>query len=310
VKTRLALLTSLAVLPLTTFGSSALAAEPASAPPQPAEPASAQGEPAGEAGKEPERRLAVAEAERSITFGEKILAPELDFDITHMGSSTYANLALVAGYGLTNDLNVRATILPLQLAAPGPSAFRYGQPTENVGPSVGATYRIRTGKVELGGNLDFGVSAVPNSSGIIITPGVPVRIHLGEKIRIDTGVSVPISRLTATTTTGVYRSTPVASDTASTTGGLNIPASILYDITEPLHIGVSTAFMVMDVSRWSATSSIPASIYTGYAIAGKDGPILDIDPILTFPTLLTPGASPAAHADYFVGLALEGWIYL
>ncbi len=272
-------------------------------------PGSTEREGAGEATSE--GRLPVAEAERPLTLPALVLNPELDFDITRLGGGTYANLALVGAMGLTGDLTVRATLLPLQLAAPGPAAFRYGQATENVGPSVGTTYRFRKGNVEVGGSLDFGISTVPNSSGLIITPGVPLRLHVGKRMRIDTGAYVPISRLTGTATTRTLPPATLPADVFTTTAGLSVPVSLLYDLTEPLHIGASSAFAVADVSRWSATASIPVSLFTGYAVAGKDGPLLDIDPFLAFPTLLTPGDSQVTHsADYVVGLALGGFLYL
>jgi hypothetical protein len=246
----------------------------------------------------------------------KIANAELDFDIARLSGATYANLALAASYGLTDDLTIRATLLPLQLAGPGPSAFRYGQVSDsaNVGPLVGVSYALRRDRVEVALSLDAGFSTIPNSAGLLFTPGVPVRIHAGKGIRVDTGVYLPFSRLASTSTVATSPSTTPAEATSNVftdTLGLTIPASILYDITEPLHVGVGTAFQVGDVSEWSSTAAVPLSLFTGYAIAGKEGPLLDIDPFLTFPALLTPGAPKTTDAkDFMVGLSLGGFLYL
>jgi hypothetical protein len=299
-KTRLSSLAPLAALPVLAHAPMALAQEPAG-------PGAGAQE---EAGHE-ELRLPIAEAERPITLPAHILSPEIDFDITRSNGGTYANLALVGAYGLTDELGIRATVLPLQLAAPGPNPFRYGQPTENVGPSVGATYRLSAGHVEFGASLDVAVSTIPNSSGIIFTPGIPVRFHVGKQIRVDTGLYIPINRLATTTTTQSFPAQSTPSDAATTTAGFDVPLSFLYDVTEPLHVGVSTAFTVADDSQWSNTATIPVSFFTGYAVAGKEGPILDIDPFFTFPQLLTPGEASTTHAaDYMIGLSLAAYLYL
>ena len=65
---------------------------------------------------------------------------------------------------------------------------------------------------------------------------------------------------------------------------------------------------------------VPLGIFAGYAVGGKNGPILDIDPFFGWPALITPGVEtggtckncPGHFNPGFitVGLALGGFIYL
>lgn len=278
----------------------ALAAQSARAEPSGAEPVKEGAS---------EGRLPVAEAERPITLPRFVLSPELDFDVTHLaGVGSFGNLSLGASFGITDDFSVRAQVLPLQLAGPAGSGFHYGQATglagiDNPGPGIGATYRFVRGFVEVGGSVDVNIITVQGVTGVVIAPGVPVRIHATKQLRIDTGAYLPITR---STVGGVDAANSVA---------LSIPASVLYDITEPIHVGVGTGFEIVDFSEPGKTVAIPLGVFAGYAVAGKDGPILDIDPFFTFPDLFTPGttgpnAKQTNTGDYVIGLSVGGFFYL
>jgi hypothetical protein len=266
---------------------------------------------AGEEG-EGSMRLPVAEAERPITLPRLVLSPELGYDVVRLpafvapgavpvsvSAAVYSNLSLGVSFGIIDDLTVRAQVAPLELPI-GAGSFHYGQTTEFPGPSVGLTYRFLRGGVEMGVGVDGTIVTASGLSGASIAPSVPVRIHVGKSFRLDTGVLGLVSTISAT---GVGSST--------TTGGLAVPVSALFDITEPLHVGVSTGFLIGDFKRPGETSVVPLGLFAGYAIAGKQGPILDIDPFLTWPTLFTPGVSntPTMSGNYMIGISLGGFLY-
>jgi hypothetical protein len=270
-------------------------------------PVGEKGEKTGE--KEEHKRLAVAEAERPITLPKFILNPELDVDLARfpggLSALLFANASLGASFGITDNLTVRALVFPLQIAAPaGFGGFRYGQESatmgiDNLGPSIGATYRFVAGKVEVGGSLDTGIATLPGTSGATILAGVPVRVHIGESMRLDTGAYVPVTVLSP------------AGLGSRIVGGVSVPVSLLYDITEPLHVGVATGFGIADFSNPGSYIQIPLGVFAGYAVAGKDGPIHDIDPFFTWPWLLDPGGTPSTQPGvYTVGVSLGGFFYL
>ena len=259
-----------------------------------------------------EGRLPLAAAERPLTLPRMVLSPELDVDLTHVANDgSYVNATLLASFGITDDFTVRAAVAPLQLTGANGQGFHYGQSTENLGPSVGATYRFVRGHVEVGASLDLGLPTLANTSGVFFTPAVPVRIHIGKKLRLDTGVAVPIASITRSATVVVPSLGPVSQSHTTTTEGINIPFSALYDITEPIHVGAATAFSIGDVNDVSHSTLIPFTVFAGYALGGKDGPILDIDPFFQLPFALTPGASSATQTGSFVvGVNLGGFLYL
>jgi len=288
-------------LPLAVAATVSLVTSAASAQTAPAGPSPAEG--AGEL------RLAVSVTERGLTLPKMILNPELDFDFVRVpGGSLFANLSAGASFGVLDDLTVRAQVLPLQLAGPAGTGFHYGQATgllgvDNVGPGVGATYRFLKGKFELGGSLDANIITVSGTSGVVLQPGVPAHIHITEALRIDTGAYLPLT----------FASVSVLGPSASHNSvGLAIPGSVLYDITEAIHVGGGTGFEIVDFSDAGHTVAVPLGVFGGYAIAGKNGPILDIDPFFWFPAFLTPGAPGSATGTglYTVGVSVGGFIYL
>jgi hypothetical protein len=262
-------------------------------------------------------RLPVAVAERPLTIPSLILNPNLDSDVTRIpdvgGAATYGNVGLAATFGITDDLEVRALVLPLQLAGPPGNGFHYGETSENRGPSVGATYRFVRGVVELGAGLDIRGLTALGISGVAIIPDLALRIHAGKKVRIDIGAQLNITRASSTADM-LCVPTPCVASGASVPANmvrLAVPLSALYNIIDAIDVGVTTGLTIDNFSEWKTSTGIPVGIFAGYAIAGRQGPILDIEPFFTFPYLVMPWTSPVTNSgEYVVGLNLGGFIYL
>jgi hypothetical protein len=297
----LALPVALSALAVFTFASVASAEEP-----------EAKGEAkGGKEEKKAEGRYPVAEAERPITLPKMVLSGEVDLDVPHLPGSAFFNASVGAAFGITDDLTVRAQVLPLQIAGGG--GFHYGQSTgllggiDNPGPGVGATYRfLKKEMFEIGASVDVNLITAQGFSGVVVAPGVPVRIHALESLRIDTGAFLPITFASMSgVPLGGFGTTSVSANAT----GLQIPVSALYDITEPLHVGAATGFVIGDFSTPGASVAIPLGIFAGYAIAGKDGPVLDIDPFFTFPALTGGSAAPGSGL-WVAGVSVGGFLYL
>jgi hypothetical protein len=246
-------------------------------------------------------RQPVAVAERRLTLPRLTLAPELSVDVSRLSGEGIGEgeievgAAVGARFGILDDLEIGATVAPIVVTP----EFAYGS------PRLWSTYRFLEGEVEVGASFSIGIItyAAPLSlpplpfqeTGVLLQPGMPVRIHIGETARLDVGVYVPIEL-------GGLGAL-----------GMKIPVEFVYDFVKAVHVAVSTGFVISNLNDAVSHMVVPAGLSTGFALAGKKGPVLDIDPFFRFPLLFTPGLEPGhqLHVDAFVaGLEASYFLYL
>lgn len=124
-------------------------------------------------------------AQRPLTLPRMTLAPEVSFDVAHvafggLGSAIGVGMEIGARFGILDDLEVGAVVLPLEFSPD----FAYGN------PRLEATFRFLKGTVEMGARLRTIFGLHSGNTGVILEPGLPILIHIGEAARIDTGVFV------------------------------------------------------------------------------------------------------------------------
>ena len=230
-------------------------------------------------------------AERPLTLPRMTLAPEVSLDVAHvalggLGSATSAGMEIGAHFGILDDLEVGAVVLPLEFSPD----FAYGN------PRLEATFRFLKGTVEMGARLRtlFGIHS--GNTGVVIEPGLPILIHIGEAARIDTGVFVPMAFGTSP------GDLPAQSNT---TIGLNIPFQFIYDVVPEFHIGVNTGFGIYDFAHAGDEIYIPLGFVVGYAIGNEKGPLVDIDPYFKLPLFARPGTG-SGQDNIFTGIWQTG----
>jgi hypothetical protein len=283
-------------------------------------------------GEAHEGRLPVSYTERPLTLPQKILNIEGEFAVDHVAAATQGltslGLSLSARYGILDDLELYALVLPLEIGPfprdPANSVAHYKN------PKIGLTYRFLRDRFELAATL--GVTIVTANSeedpvaapaplvqtGAILEPGALFRFHITKEALLEGGLLLPIEFGSLATVA------PGETLPGNNVGvGLRIPLAFAYDIREPFHVGLRTGVGMSSFANQVTGGSvaenlyIPLGIFAGYAIAGKDGPILDIDPFLTWNNLFTPSAqahglqsAESVHpADISVGVALGGFLY-
>ncbi|MBW1880341.1 MAG: hypothetical protein JRJ84_18425 [Deltaproteobacteria bacterium] len=115
-------------------------------------------------------------SERPLTLTEGTIRGDAAFTIAHFSvsvpgvgtlSETAVGLALGGGYGITDDLEVGASVIPLTLSPD----VTYGD------PSIYGIYRFLADTAEIGGSLAL---TVPIDGDFTATPGLPVLLHLGD----------------------------------------------------------------------------------------------------------------------------------
>jgi hypothetical protein len=283
-----------------------------------------------------EGRLPVSYTERPLTLPRLILNPELELaldriDLGNAGVGTFFGLGISARFGILDDLEAYALVLPLELGpfgaadVPGQSKAHYAN------PKLGATYRFLRGRFELGATLGLTIvhqaydepTAAPvpaDTNGVILEPGAVFKLHIIKEASLEGGLYLPIELGGGACPLPAVPPAPCGVDTIG--AGLRIPLAFAYDIVEPFHIGVRTG---VGLSSFAAPLNgtvgenlyIPLGIFAGYAVAGKNGPIVDIDPFFTWPALFTPSAEShglvAANkvhpGDFSVGVSVGGFFY-
>lgn len=175
--------------------------------------------------------------------------------------ATSTGLALGGAYGILNELEVGATLLPLQLT----ETFRYSN------PSIYGRYRFfRSDLVQVGADLRL-VIPVQERSSAILSVGVPVWFFVNQVLQIQTGLTYL-----------AVLSQPEISH------GLSIPAVFVINATDALHLGVSTG-LSLPVQRTDGLS-MPLGFEVGYAFAGASArPVVDLVGGFQWPLFVTPG---------------------
>jgi hypothetical protein len=259
--------------------------------------ASAGAASAEEGGKAGEK-MPLPFAQRPLTLPRMTLAPEAEVGVTHFslgsfGSITGFGLELGAHFGILDDLEVGAVVLPIDFAPD----FRYGN------PRVEGTFRFLKGTVEMGARLRATIATESGASGVILEPGLPMLFHITEAARLDTGVFVPMAFGAGV---GPF------SAGGHTVVGVNIPVQFIYDVIPELHIGARTGLGMVDFGHAGESFYIPLGLVAGYAIGNEKGPLVDIDPFFTFPYFAIPGSSgdKVVTALWQTGVTATVYLYL
>jgi hypothetical protein len=235
---------------------------------------------------EPGPRLPLPYAERPLTLPRLVLEPVVAFDIDHQ-VATAATLGAGVVCGASDDCQLSAIVAPVQLS-PKVSYGEIPQP----GPALGVTYRLESARTQVGLHLDATLITLPNSSGVVIRPGIPIRSRSGDLVRIDYGI---FFRATAARTTEV---------------GMEIPFSVSVDVAPPFHLGLATG-LTLPTFDDPLGSAFPVGVFGGYALRGQDGPVLEIDPFARWPRLIAGSPPPqGTQSIYQVGLDVRVYLYL
>jgi hypothetical protein len=245
---------------------------------------------------------------RPLTLPALTLSPRIDATVDKLSTTTastiykmdprylHLNLAASASFGIVDSVEVGAVALPLQ-ALP---TVAYGD------PSVHGTFRFLKGGFELAAyiNTTFithtGVDPqlllpVPSSSaGVVLQPGMLMRIHMGKKSKLDLGATLPIQ---------------LGSNVHNL--GLNIPLEFAFNIFEYLYLGVTSGVGIVDVTKAKLTNYIPLGFIAGGTIPGGDKPVVDIGASFRWPQFVDPGSSGSKldTSDFQVGLSVAAYIY-
>jgi hypothetical protein len=229
------------------------------------------------------QQLPLPLARRPLTLTRNTLRADADLTLAHLqisllggtGSSNALGLSLGAGYGITDDLEVGATVIPLTLSPD----FAYNA------PSVYGTYRFLHGDVDVGAQLAL---TLPIDRDFGLGVGVPVLFHLGEAARLDTGAFLGLT----------------FGDALGK--GLTIPIAFTYNLNPNLFLGARTGVLLPNFDDFA----MPLGAFVGYTLAGGAGntPLADITASFDFPFFVTPSGADAISTGLWTA-SLNGRIF-
>lgn len=213
-------------------------------------------------------------AARPLTLSKMTLRAEADFLFPKFGDFGVA-LAVGAAFGITDDLEVGATLIPLTLS---PSAGFGDIP-------LYGRFRFLKGNFELGAQLGINI---PTSTDFGLTPGL-VGVYHANNFRLDVGLLFPLRF-----------SDPLGK-------ALNVPITASLNFNDNLWAQVRTGINLPNLDALV----IPLGVGVFYAIGKGDVPMLDVGATFDFPTYIQTIGGDALVFDIFtIGLAARFHLFL
>jgi hypothetical protein len=255
--------------------------------------------------------LPISSSQRPLTLPELTLRTDVTgadyhFSLGPFGSADIGLIAFGVGFGILDDLEIDATVVPL---------FVGDDISDNdvvfANPLLGATYRFVDEEiVDVGASLTFSIP-VADDRFFGMSPGIPVRLFLGDIARLDTGVYfsvlVPVSdELNDGDTIGQWAGTSPA-PVPLPSGEPGIPIRFTINAVEYFFLGMRSGFGIADFGEPADTFFIPLGWQVGGTVPLDDQPLMDIGWFFDFPILFRPAVEdrPFVEADKVV---TEYWV--
>jgi hypothetical protein len=236
------------------------------------------------------QRLPIPFVAQPLTLPAMILRLTGEWTYTHssvrVGAGTTDDssigAAVDAAFGITNDLEVDALVLPLVLAPD----LAYGD------PFLVGTYRFLRGNYEAGGRLGI---HVPTKSGenATLVAGLPFLFRFGTAVRLDTGIELDLT----------FASELLAA--------LAIPLTASVDLSDQLDVQLITGWITGAKLDFNA-AVVPLGVAANYTVEGRFGPMFALGPFFRFPALFVPGSAgdKLSTSVWEVGAAVRIFVYL
>lgn len=226
--------------------------------------------------------LPIAQSQRPLVLPHMVLSPYLGVGISHF-IDTGVSLGVGASLGLADIAEVEVS--PFQSAlAPN---FEYGA-------VLAGTVRLLDDQMlELGARL----KTVFTTDGVGISPGMPVRLHATDMIRVDTGVYVGIvvdNPLNAAGDTTVGLSSIGTSPLALQPG---IPLEVTVSPIDEVWVGAGTGFGIFDFGNAGDSVFVPLGLNAGGTIPVDGKPLADLGVGFGFPLFINTGTPDAVFTD-------------
>lgn len=239
--------------------------------------------------------LPVRQAARPLILPHLELSPLVAANVYHHDSPpellTMTHLQVGAAIGLGDVVEVE--VLPMWLA------FSWGV---GYAASLGVTGRyLDDDVVELGARA----RALASDEGAVVNVGLPVRLHAGRAVRVDTGVHLNVDGFTDS----IGLMTLGSGDLLLQPG---VPVEVVVSPAEVVFVGARTGFGIVDLERAADTTFVPVGLSVGGTIPVDDRPLLDVSAGVSLPAFLLPGRDedPVSTELFSVQLLARAYVDL
>jgi len=225
--------------------------------------------------------------DRSLVLPEMWVTGELDVSFTHAEAVVFEGNAgwidIGGAFGVLDDLEVEAALITDQhrdrawrpLGITGVDGADWGM------SRLGATFRFfAVENVEMGARFRF---LIDNQATIGFNGAVPILIHAGGVIRLDTGLGF-VGRVPTNNADPSFGLVDVNTNPMGPEAG--IPLRLAIQAVEEVWVGVNTGFGALDVSEDNSIF-LPLGASVGASIP-IDPLLLDVTASFNFPLFVLP----------------------
>jgi hypothetical protein len=266
-------------------------------------PAAAAAPPPGPV--EGEARLPVSLQKRPLSLPRRMVRVDTALDVfswelSLVGTSTRVDeigFHFGGGYGVTDDFEVGALLVPLQVtAADGDRDVWFGDMV------LYGMHRLTRGAVELGARVEL---SLPTNTGwdppdrpVVLTLGLPVLVRLGEIARLDTGVQLAlVLRPEFESALSGFPVYPPSSYPLPTRSASGVPVVLTVNLDEHVYMGLRTGLSIYDLQDPSETIVMPLGFHFGGTVAPSGKPLADLTMRFEWPYFLTPAWHETVSTD-------------
>lgn len=226
--------------------------------------------------------LPIAQAQRPLVLPHMVLSPYLGLGLFHL-ADTGVNLGVGASLGIADIAEVEVSPFQSRLSP----SFEYGA-------SLGGTVRfIDDEMLELGARL----RALFTTDGIAVSPGMPVRLHANDMIRVDTGLYFGIITDNAfsgggDTTVGLssFGTSPVELQPG-------IPLEVTVSPIDEVWVGAGTGFGMFDFGNAGDSIFVPIGLNAGGTVPVDGKPLADLGVGFGFPLFINTATPDTVFTD-------------
>jgi hypothetical protein len=225
-------------------------------------------------------RFPVPLQQRPLTLPRRMVRVDASVDVyswEFFGRVTDVGFHLGAGYGVTDDFELGALLIPVQVLN-----FDGGREVMFGDMQVQGTYRLIRGPVEVGARVELSLPTSDDYGDRFVSMafGVPVLVRLGSVARLDTGVQVAVNvhpgSEVALMGVNIYPDVAPMSYPLPMRSNTGIPLILTANLEEHFYVGLRTGMGILDLRDAADSLYAPLGFHVGGTVGPSDAAVADL----------------------------------